>query len=428
MFNIFKRSFSNSGFVKTALLTGVATIVKIITGFFINKIIAVFGGPSGLAVIGNFQNFISMITISSTGAIDSGIVKYTAEYSDDISKKNKIISAGLRIMLVCSLVLSIILLIFHSKISLAIIQTDKYANIFLLLGFTITFSALNIFLLSVLNGHKEMKKYVSVNIISSFIGLILTLILTYYFSIIGALYSLILNQSLAVLISLTFVIKAKWATRQLFFSQPNKESFIRLLKYSAMLITSALTGPTALLIIRNHIGSSISWDAAGYWEGVSRISSVYLMLITSSISIYYLPRMSELKSNSEIKKELFSSYKIVMPVVVILGAGIFVFKNFIIVVLFSDSFKPMKDLFAFQLIGDFLKIAAWLLSYLMVARAMTKIYITTEIIFNASFVVLSLLFINKYGILGVTYAYALNYLFYGVTMIFIFRGIIYDKN
>lgn len=428
MFNITNRFFSNSGFVKTALFTGVSTIVKIITGFFINKIIAIFAGPSGLAVIGNFQNFLSMLTISSTGAIDSGIVKYTAEYSNDSVKKKNIISSGMRIMIICSLVLSIILVVFHTKISRAIIQTDKYANIFLLLGFTIIFAALNIFLLSVLNGHKEVKKYVSVNIISSCMGLVLTLILTYYFSIIGALYSLIINQSLAVFISFLFVIKTKWATWQLFFSAPDKESVIKLLKYSAMIITSALTGPTALLIVRNHIGNSISWNAAGYWEGVSRISSVYLLLITSSISIYYLPRMSELKSKTEIKKELFSSYKIVLPVVVFLGFGIFIFKEYIIMILFTDSFKPMVDLFAFQLIGDFLKIASWLLSYLMIARAMTRVFIATEIIFNTSLVLLSLLFINNFGIRGVTYAYAINYFLYGITMVFIFRGIIYDKN
>lgn len=428
MFSGLKRFSSSSGLIKAATFSGIATIVKIITGFFINKIIAVFSGPSGLAVIGNFQNFLSMITTASTGAIDSGIIKYTAEYNDNHAKKNSVISSGVRIMLICSLVLSFTLIVFHNRISVAIIQTDKYANIFLLLGCTIILSALNTFLLSVLNGHKEIKKFISVNIISSCMGLLLTLILTYYYSLTGALYSLIINQSFIVLISLTFVIKARWATWQLFFSAPDRQSIVRLLKYSAMSLTTVLTGPTSLLIVRNYIGNSISWDAAGYWEGVSRISSVYLMLITSSISVYYLPRMSELKTPVEIKKEMFATCKITLPIVFLMAAGIFLCKDFIIVILFTDSFKPMRSLFAFQLIGDFLKITSWLLSYLMVARAMTRIFIATEIIFNASFVGLSIFFINHYGIQGVTFAYAANYLLYGITMAFIFREIIYVKN
>jgi PST family polysaccharide transporter len=428
MFESVRRFLSSSGLVKAATFSGIATIVKIITGFFINKIIAVFSGPSGLAIIGNFQNFLSMLNTASTGAIDSGIIKYTSEYQTNIDKKNSIVSSGVRIVIICSLILACVLIIFHVNISNVIIQTDQYANLLLLLGFTILLSAANTFFLSVLNGHKEIKKIISVNIISSCAGLILTLVLSYYYSIEGALYSLIINQSFIVFISLFFVVNTKWSSWKLFFSGANRESTTRLLKFSAMAITTAFTGPTSLLIVRNYIGNTVGWEEAGFWEGVSRISSVYLMLITSSISIYYLPRMSELKTNVEIRKELFMTYKIVLPIVFFMAAGIFLCKNFIIVLLFTDSFKPMRSLFTFQLIGDFLKIAAWLLSYLMVAKAMTKVYIATEIIFNATFVGLALLLIKMYGVIGVTYAYAVNYFLYGIAMAFIFRKVIYGKN
>lgn len=428
MFESVRRFLSSSGLVKAATFSGIATIVKIITGFFINKIIAVFSGPSGLAIIGNFQNFLSILNTASTGAIDSGVIKYTSEYQNNNEKKSRIISSGVRIVIICSLILACLLIIFHSNISNAIIQTDGYANLFLLLGFTILLSATNTFLLSVLNGHKDIKKIISVNIISSCAGLILTLILSYYFSVEGALYSLIINQSFIVFISLFFVVNAKWSNWELFFSGTNRESTTRLLKFSAMAITTAFTGPTSLLIVRNYIGNTVGWEEAGFWEGVSRISSVYLMLITSSISIYYLPRMSELKNNVEIRKELFMTYKIVLPIVFFMATGIFLCKNFIIILLFTDSFKPMRSLFAFQLIGDFFKIAAWLLSYLMVAKAMTKVYIATEIIFNATFVGLALLLIKMYGVIGVTYAYAVNYFLYGIAMAFIFRKVIYGKN
>ena len=66
--------------IKTSVLTAISTIIKLIAGFVINKVIAIYVGPSGLAVVGQLQNFMSIITTISNGAITNGIVKYTAEY------------------------------------------------------------------------------------------------------------------------------------------------------------------------------------------------------------------------------------------------------------------------------------------------------------------------------------------------------------
>jgi len=75
----------------------------------------------------------------------------------------------------------------------------------------------------------------------------------------------------------------------------------------------------------------------------------------------------------------------------------------------------------FQLIGDFFKIASWILAYQLIARAMTRTFIFTEIFFNGSFVLLSMLFVPMYGPLGATIGYAVNFFLYLITMVLIFR-------
>ena len=98
-----------------------------------------------------------------------------------------------------------------------------------------------------------------------------------------------------------------------------------------------------------------------------------------------------------------------------------IFKGFIIHILFTPEFLPMKPLFTFQLIGDFFKIGSWLLAYLMIAKAMTKTFIITEIIFAASYVALSYYFMNHYGIIGATYSFSINYGAYWILMWFLMR-------
>lgn len=144
------------------------------------------------------------------------------------------------------------------------------------------------------------------------------------------------------------------------------------------------------------------------------------MLVTTSLSVYYLPRLSEIHENIELKREIFNGYKIIMPIVIVMSILIFLLKEYIILTAFSDKFMPMVELFTWQLVGDVIKIASWLISYIMIAKAMTKVFIYTEVGFSILFVLLSIFFVNTYGLVGMTYAFALNYTFYLLLMIYLF--------
>ncbi|MEW6600577.1 MAG: O-antigen translocase [Nitrospirota bacterium] len=410
--------------IKTSFISAISTAVTILTGFVTNKIIAVYTGPAGLALLGQFSNFTSAVMAFSTGGINNGVIKYTAEFSGDDNRMLRILSTSFIIVVFCSFVVSAPIIIFRRHLSLYLLKSESYSSVFLIFGFTLILFALNSVLMSVLNGYKEIKKYVAVNIASSFVGLIFTGALVFYLGLYGAFLSFVTAQSVVFLITLGMVARSRWFEVKNFFQGYDKDSLVRLGKFALMTLVSAFTFPTVQIIIRNHIADRVSLEAAGYWQGVWRISEVYLMLITTSLSIYYLPRLSEIKETNILRKEIIHGYKILLPVVVVSALSVYFLREPIIRILFTGKFLPMSELFAFQLIGDFLKISSWLLSYLMIAKAMTKLFISTDIVFSLSFLGLSMLFINLYGVVGVTYAFALNYLLYLLVMSWIFRDVI----
>ncbi|MGE0052417.1 MAG: O-antigen flippase, partial [Arcobacter sp.] len=112
--------------------------------------------------------------------------------------------------------------------------------------------------------------------------------------------------------------------------------------------------------------------------------------------------------------------------VICMSLGIYLLKEYVLIIAFSVKFMPMIELFKWQLIGNIIKIASWLFSYLMLAKAMTKIFISTEILFSFSFVVISIFFINNFGLIGVTYAFTLNYVLYFFAVYLIFRKSNYE--
>jgi PST family polysaccharide transporter len=88
----------------------------------------------------------------------------------------------------------------------------------------------------------------------------------------------------------------------------------------------------------------------------------------------------------------------------------------------------MKDLFAFQLVGDFLKIAGWVLGYLLIAKAMTKTYIIMELVNFVLLIVLCYFLVNQFGAVGATIGYAIVYLVYLVVLLVVFRKLLFpDK-
>jgi O-antigen/teichoic acid export membrane protein len=413
--------------VKTSFFSAIITFVRISSGFISGKIIALITGPAGVALLGSFTNFITIILTFANGAINTGVIKYTAEHGSDDIKIKALFSTSLKISFFCSVIVGFFLVLFSSFFSSLVFSDTLYTKEICVLGFTIIFYSLNTLMISVLNGKGQIKKFTLVNLIGTLVGLLATILLVYFFNLKGAIYALILTPSLVFFITVILLYRTPWFSWSYFGGKLDIKIAKNLGAYSLMAIVSALTIPVSQILIRNMLISKVGINDAGYWQAMLRVSDGYLMLITTSLGTYYLPKLSAITSDSAIKKEVSYGYKIVMPVVLIGCVSIYFLRFFIIELLFSPKFSQMEGLFFWQLIGDLFKVATFLLGYVMVAKAMTTYYIMTEIIFSSLYVFFSWVFVSKFGLIGVTEAFALNYLICFIYMLFIFRKLVFKK-
>lgn len=414
--------------IKTSILSLIATFFKMLSGLVINKAVSVYIGPSGLALIGQFQNFTQIALIAAQGAINNGVVKYSSEYTNNKKLLRDLFSTALRISLIMSVIVSVSLILLSKHLSYFILSDTSYQSIFILFGITLTLFVLNGLFLSILNGLQEIATYIKINIIQSIFSLVFTSALIYYYGLYGALSALATNQSIVFIIALLIIKKNKKIDFKLFKNIYKKHISKKLLSFSFMAIVSASLLPITQFIIRNHIVNTHGAIQAGYWQGISYISSMYLMVITTALSTYYLPKLSAINGKNEIISEIKNGYKILLPIAITGSIVIFLMRNIIIDILFSKEFMAMEKIFIWQVIGDVFKIASWLISYVLLAKAMTYIFISTEIIFSLSLSLLSVIFINKYGAEGATIAYLINYIVYFISMLFILYKLKLSQN
>jgi PST family polysaccharide transporter len=402
--------------IKTSLLNGVAVLVKILTLLGLNKILAIYVGPAGYAVMGQFQNAVQMITAVASGAINTGVTKYTAEYHRDESRQRRVWQTAGTIAFTGSLLTGGAVILFNRPLAAFFLKDESLAGVFTWFGAALVFFVFNTLLLAILNGKKEIKRYVTANIAGSLFAFAVTATMAVKFGIYGALVALAIYQSLSFGITLMLVYRTPWFRLRYLFGRVDPEVARNLAKYTAMALTLAVCGPISHILIRKHLGANLGWESAGYWEAMWRLSGAYLMLVTTTLGVYYLPKLSELDTLRDIKREIIGGYQVILPVAAACSLVIYLFREQIIHLLFSPDFAPMAQLFGWQMVGDTLKIGSWLLAYLMLGKAMTKLLIFSEALFAGVFFVLTVALVNAFGLEGVALAHAANYLLYWLFM------------
>lgn len=410
--------------LKTSALNGIAVLIKTATMFILNKILAVYVGPSGYAAIGQFQNFIQMVTTFAGSAINTAVIKYTAEYYEDEVKQRNIWKTAGSIVLIFSLIFSIIILIFQKKLSIYIFHTDIYQTVFVWFALFLTLFTFNALFLAILNGKKEVLRLVIANIVGSIFSLVVTSLLAIKYGLYGALVALSIYQSLVFLITLFLCYKADWFKLSYLFGKIDKAIAKKFVAFAFMALVSAICVPLSQIVIRSYLTHEYGAIYAGYWEAMIRLSAAYLMLVTTTLGVYYLPRLSELSRLEEIKLEVYLGYKYIFPLAAIGSLAVYFLRDWIITILFTKTFLPMRDLFFWQMIGDSLKIGSWILAYLMLSKAMTKLFITTEVIFAITLILLTYICTQIFGFEGVSIAHLINYgMYWFVMSICVFKSL-----
>ncbi len=417
----FKEILSKPLFKATSL-NGISILLKVVIGFLTSKVIAVFVGPSGMALVGNLRNFLTTTEAFATLGFENGVVKYVAEHKQEEEKLKQTLSTiFLSVLVVCGL-LSLGLFLFSDYLNSSIFGgAYQYVFVFKALAIALPFYIGNIFLIATINGLGEYKKVIYINSIGSCIGLVVSVLLILKLKTEGALLAIILTPSLLFLVSFLSINKEITIFKAV-HSKFYKFSFLKSLSsYSLMVLVSAVFGPMVLLAIRKNIILSLGIEQAGFWEAMTRISSYYFLFITTLIGIYFLPKLAIAKDNKETKSLFWEYYRGILPVFIVGMIVIYLLRDFIIQVLFTKQFLPVSKLFFWQLIGDTFKAASFILGYQFYAKKLTKAFIFFELFSLAVLYFSSIYFISIFKIEGVVMAYAVTYGIYLMSLCIYFR-------
>lgn len=413
-FNLIKLSFFNS----------FSLVVKIFAGILSSKALAYFLGPSGLAVLGVFREFLSMTINISTLGLQRGIVKYAAELNSKSEKIKTFISTTMLIGAISSIIIGVLLFLFSNSINNSLFPNSDYSLVIRIFAIIIPVSVFSNFFIAIINGLGYASIIIRINILLYILNTISIVLFSYFYGTLGAMIGVSVFYVLQF-ISI-FIFKPKDFTITIF----NRASFSneymkKLFGYTIMTIFSLLLFPLISIMIRTEIIKLLGEDAAGFWEAMKRISENYLFFASSLVMLSVLPKLSQ--KNEDFRKIVFNFYKSIIPIFIIGLFVLFVLKEFIIVLFYSKEFLPTAVLFKWYEIGDVFRIMGVVLAANFYATRDIKGYIITDIFLAFVMYTSSILLLRNYGLEGGAFAYFLSYVLYFILLLVFYRKRLFFK-
>lgn len=410
--------------LKVLSLNSFSVGISFLLGLLSTKIISVFLGASGMALLGSFRNFSAMTKSLATLGINNSVVKLLVENKKDKEELSIIYSTFFWLFLFISIFLTVVILIFSYPISDFLFFTNIYAIPIQFFGLILPLIVINTFWIAIYNGLEMFKKMILIQIISNILIFFITAVLIFKQNIQGGLFSVAIGELLMIFLTFLFVRK----DYNLFDFQLqkviSKKYFDVIKKFSAMALLSAIVGPLTLIFIRITIITEYSIQEAGIWDAINRLSGFYMLFFSTGLSMYYMPKLASLTNDNQFKVELKAYFKTFVPLFFLMILGLFLFREIIIEIAFTKAFYSIKEVLFWQLLGDFFKILTLAFGFQILVKTMVKRYILIELVFNAVYLILSFFLVKFLSVEGVLQAYFYANLTSFILVLFMFRGLL----
>ena len=421
-------------FINNNLILKITSLNSLVVGFrllislLVQNLLAQYTGQAGIAKVGQIRNLSNILmSLSSFGAFN-GVVKYISQYKKNPEGLIKLFSTVYVLSGLATLTLSLFMFFAANKLSIWLFFNEDFSSVFKLLAVTTPFIAMNRIFNAVISGISAYKINAKIEIIWYSLASSLLLISLYYYNIDGVLLAIAITPAIQFLV-LAFIfgntLKEYIKFSQLSFEAPMLKV---LLGFTLISFVATVCSNFVEINFRNLISDRISENEAGIWTAMSSISKIYMQFLITIFSIYILPKYAEINFSEGFKREVKTLYKTLLPLVVVGMIMVYFLKEILILTIYNDAFIGMAILFKWQLMADFIRFVANILSFKFLAKNQVKYFVLTQLLGLISYYFLGRLLINSFHVEGLLIGLLFSNLLYFAVVLFILRKELFGKN
>ncbi|WPN99853.1 oligosaccharide flippase family protein [Pseudomonas sp. MUP55] len=360
--------------IKSIINIGSQALAKLMFSIVSLKVIAYYAGPSGMAALGQLQAFLQIASAGASSVTSTGVVKLVSEGK---VRQEKVIACSFFLLLVYSAILFLVFSAFVDVIS-DFFFGKQWRYALLTLPLAAFFLGVNSLFVSYYNGVQNYRLYFLYSISLSFLTSITTIVITVYFHLEGAIYSVVFAPVIAGG-ALLFFFRG-WGRIK---SSSNLEDFKpiakTLLQFSLMALVSAVVVYGGQIYLRYFISDNVSVSASGLWYSATRLSDIYIGIASVLFSTILLPRYSSI-NGEDLTFEVWKVFKVAIAFAFLMVVCVRLLSGIVVGLIYGADFSAAANVLDLYVIGDALKVLTWVFLYVFIAKQKVLFYLVYEVI------------------------------------------------
>jgi O-antigen/teichoic acid export membrane protein len=166
------------------------------------------------------------------------------------------------------------------------------------------------------------------------------------------------------------------------------------LSISMVMLVTGLVASGALVTVRGNILRRQGLGVAGQFDAAWGISMNQVTLVLASLQTYYLPALARLRTPRERGIHIARILTVAAPVAAGAIATIALTKPVLLHLLYSPAFSGAGQYLRWTLLGDYLKVASWILSIPMLAAADMRVFLASDLAASGVFLAAAALLVR----------------------------------
>lgn len=375
--------------------TGGASIVSGLLSALGTKIVAALLGPGAVALLGTLQQLRDGAVIAATAngrtALVQGASALEAVARREYLRTVALLFAGGTLLVAAAMLACPAEIVRWSRLP----QSSE--PLLAWLALTVVLLSVFVFLTAILNAVKEIGKLAWLQLASPLAAAMVAWPLaTEVRSGHGvAMVFFLAIPAAATVVAAAIALTGRREQIRLWFQGPGRwwtaGAARHFLSISGAMLASGLAATTVLLAVRASITRQEGLAMTGQFDAAWNISMTQVTLVLGSVQTYYLPSLASARSGAERERQMRGMLMVATlasaPAIVALEA----LKPLAVSVLYSQSFAASPGFLRWTLMGDFLKVSAWVLATPMLAARDLGAFLAFDLVAHAIFLISAML-------------------------------------
>lgn len=398
--------------LKATSLTGASALVQVVLRMAKSKVIAVKVGPGGIGMFGVLTAATSLVsTVAGLGLNGSGVRQVAAAIgSGDQERVARVITTLRRVTWVLGATGAALVVLFAAPIARLSAGSEEYARYVRVLAPLVFFTIVQGSQTALLRGLRRVAILARLRILGAFFGTLFAVPLVLAWGIDGIPSAMLMSASVALLASWWYARQVRVARVQLNGAQLWAETS-GLIGLGAAFLFTELQASGMQYALRTILLHESDLQTVGQFLAAAALSHVYVDFVLQAMGLDYLPRLAGVQADAQecnrlVNEQTETSMLVAGPGIVAMT----VLAPLLIPLLYSGRFGEAVEVFRWQCLGMFLKVASWPVGYVLIARGMRRAFVVVQTVTNVFYLASFFLLAKYFGLTGGAMAFAVLYL------------------